>query len=156
MAGARNEHRVCRECSEHAPAEMSARADLRSRPAWRDVWQGGDAFACNMTAATVEGFVRRFLDGKLAPTRGVTAAAAAAATPSPAERAAVHTFEAIRREAAVLGRALARPAKTLSRLDLCGALLMPQVNPGSLHHCAKRTLRAVCGPQQEERGLKSA
>ena len=29
--------------------------------------------------------------------------------------------------------------QTLSRLDLRGALLMPQVNPGSLHHCAKRT-----------------
>ena len=38
-----------------------------------------------------------------------------------------------------LGWVQARPAKsdTLSRLVLCGALLTPQVNPGSRYRCGK-------------------
>ena len=41
--------------------------------------------------------------------------------------------------------------KPVSR-SLRRALLTPQVNPGSLYRCGKSTLRAACGPCQEEKG----
>ena len=62
----RREQRVCSTCSEHAPAEIRARANLLCRRDWREVWEESDeAFASNMTAATVKDFVRRLSLGLL-------------------------------------------------------------------------------------------